>query len=94
MIATRNHDQDDEGVWIHQQAWMHLGRFEDEKMAEYAVKKEGNGVYAFVIDGSFTIEEEKLSTRDAMAVYNVEKVRIESRSEIAEILLIEVPLQY
>lgn len=87
-------DQNDEGVWIHQEAWMHLGRFEDGKVAEYAVKKEGNGIYAFVIDGSFTIEEEKLSTRDAMAISDTKRIKVVSNSENAEILLIEVPMEW
>ena len=43
--------KDDDGMWIHQDAWFHLGDFEKSKQIEYEIKKEGNGVYIFVIEG-------------------------------------------
>ena len=39
----------DEGVWIHQQAWFHLGNFDDGVSQSYSIKARGNGVYAFVL---------------------------------------------
>ena len=46
---------EDEGVWIHQDAWFHLGKFDKDFTAEYEIKKNGNGVYAFVIRGAVKI---------------------------------------
>ena len=40
---------DDDGMWIHQEAWFHLGDFEERTSIDYVLKKEGNGVYVFVI---------------------------------------------
>ncbi len=45
----------DEGSWIHQDAWFHLGNFTEKSSRTYQVKKEGNGVYVFVISGSVKI---------------------------------------
>src|SRR5690554_4268470 len=42
-------NQDDQGVWINQDAWFHIGKFEKGKSDEYKIKKEGNGVYAFIL---------------------------------------------
>ena len=39
-------NQEDEGVWIHQDAWFHLGTFDEGKETSYDLKKQGNGVYA------------------------------------------------
>lgn len=83
---------EDEGVWIHQDAWFHLGKFEKGLNENYTVKKEGNGVYAFVISGSVTINGQKLETRDALGVWNTEKLEITSSSD-AEILLMDVPME-
>jgi len=83
----------DEGVWIHQDAWFHLGNFENEKTFEYQVKKEGNGVYAFVLKGSFLIDGELAETRDGMGISGVANINFVAKSDDAEILLMEVPMQ-
>jgi redox-sensitive bicupin YhaK (pirin superfamily) len=83
----------DEGVWIHQDAWFHLGNFENEKTFEYPLKKEGNGVYAFVLKGSFLIDGELAETRDGMGISGVSTIHFIAKSDDAEILLMEVPMQ-
>jgi redox-sensitive bicupin YhaK (pirin superfamily) len=83
----------DEGVWIHQDAWFHLGNFENEKTFEYQIKKEGNGVYAFVLKGSFLIDGELAETRDGVGISGVANINFIAKSDDAEILLMEVPMQ-
>ena len=55
---------DDEGVWVHQDAWFHLGQFDKDFSLNYDVKMTGNGVYAFVLSGDFEVNGQKLETRD------------------------------
>jgi len=83
---------DDEGVWIHQNAWFHLGKFNMGISTEYNLKAPGNGVYAFVLSGDVTINEQGLNTRDGYGIWDVEKLSIRADSD-AEILLMEVPMQ-
>jgi redox-sensitive bicupin YhaK (pirin superfamily) len=83
---------EDAGVWIHQDAWFHLGKFEKGLTENYIVKREGNGVYAFVISGSVTINGQLLETRDALGVWNTENLEITSTSD-AEILLMDIPME-
>ena len=83
---------EDEGVWIHQDAWFHLGDFEEQTSIDYVLKKKGNGVYIFVIDGAFEIANEKLKKRDALGVWNTDSIKIETQS-VSEILLMEVPME-
>ena len=83
---------EDEGVWIHQDAWFHLGKFDNDITTEYTLKKEGNGVYAFILEGSFTINGIELNRRDGLGVWNVENIQIEATSGNSEILLMEVPM--
>ncbi|MBE99635.1 pirin family protein [Flavobacterium coralii] len=83
---------DDEGVWIHQDAWFHMGKFDNGVSTDYTIKKEGNGVYAFVLEGDFTINGISLNRRDGLGVWDTEKLDITAASENAEILLMEVPM--
>ena len=83
---------DDEGVWIHQEAWFHLGNFENNTETDYQVKKKGNGVYAFIIQGSAEIEGQPLAERDGFGVWNVENLQIKATSDHTEILLMDVPM--
>lgn len=82
----------DAGVWIHQDAWMHLGMFDQGRETRYPIKQLHHGVYVFVLSGSFEINEERLSPRDGMGIWNVSAVNIKSLERDAEILLIEVPM--
>jgi quercetin 2,3-dioxygenase len=82
------------GVWIHQQAWFHLGRFQSGKGETYTVKKPGNGIYAFVISGTFLVAGEKLETRDGLGIWNTDQFSIEATSDHSEILLMEVPMGF
>jgi quercetin 2,3-dioxygenase len=83
---------DDEGVWIHQDSWFHLGKFDKDFSTDYKVKKRGNGVYAFVLKGDITIEGNELNQRDGLGIWNTDKISIKSKSPDAEVLLMEVPM--
>lgn len=83
---------EDEGVWIHQDAWFHLGKFDANFKTEYPLKKKGNGVYAFILKGDFTIENQALNQRDGFGIWDIDKISIVSNSEEAELLLMEVPM--
>jgi len=83
---------DDAGVWIHQDAWFHLGTFDKDFSTKYALKKSGNGIYAFVIKGSFTIDEQQLNRRDGLGIWDTKNIKITANSKDAEILLMEVPM--
>ena len=82
----------DAGVWIHQDAWFHLGKFDEGFSVEYTIKKNGNGVYIFVLKGDVTIDETALNERDGLGIWNTDKISIKANSPDAEILLMEVPM--
>lgn len=82
----------DEGVWIRQDAWFHLGKFEKDMTLVYNIKKEGNGVYAFVLKGDIIINGEKLETRDGLGIWDTSKLDIQVK-EGAELLIMEIPME-
>jgi len=84
---------DDEGVWIHQNAWFHLGTFDKGFSTDYKLKAKGNGVYAFILKGDATINDQVLSTRDGFGIWDVDSFSIKADTD-AEILLMEVPMEF
>lgn len=82
---------DDAGVWIHQDAWFHLGALTAGTSLTYDLKKKGNGLYIFVLSGAVTVNGQRLDTRDGLGVWNTEHFNLESISS-AEVLLMEVPM--
>jgi redox-sensitive bicupin YhaK (pirin superfamily) len=83
---------EDEGVWIHQDAWFHLGNFDKGQNVHYQMKNEGNGLYAFILKGSFVIDEQEMGLRDGLGITGMDQIDIIAREDDAEILLMEVPM--
>ena len=86
-------NSEDAGMWVHQDTWFHLGEFDVEKSLDYTIKKPGNGVYVFVIQGSFNVEGENLKKRDAIGIWDTETINFTAQSE-SKILLVEVPMRF
>jgi redox-sensitive bicupin YhaK (pirin superfamily) len=84
---------EDAGVWIHQDAWFHLGKFDKGVITTYSLKKEGNGVYAFILSGNVTIDGQELETRDGFGIWDINALAIEANTD-AEFLLMEIPMHY
>ncbi len=87
VVAPNN----EKAVWINQDAWFSLGHLKSGFSASYQIKKTGNGVYAFVINGSVTINEQTLFKRDAIGIWDTGTLAITADTD-AELLLIDVPM--
>ena len=85
-------NSNDEGVWVHQDAWFHLGTFDNGAAAKYTIKKPGNGVYAFVLKGKFNLDGIEIENRDGLGIWETEEFILTSSEEGSEILLMEVPM--
>lgn len=83
---------DDDGVWIHQQAWFHLGDLSAGWEGSYTLKKADNGLYVFVIEGNILAEGIELSRRDGLGIIEKEKISIQTK-EASRVLLMEVPVK-
>jgi redox-sensitive bicupin YhaK (pirin superfamily) len=83
---------DDAGVWIHQDAWFHIGKFDLDFVTNYKVKKVGNGLYAFVLYGSFELAGQTLAERDALGITDFDQFELKALTKDAEILLMEIPM--
>ncbi len=86
-------DPIDEGVWIHQNAWFHIGELESGHAVDYHFKDgDKNGIYAFILEGDVSIEGESLQKRDGMGIWDTDHITITTQNG-GKVLLMEVPLQ-
>lgn len=92
LLQVLSPNAEDEGVWIHQDAWFHMGKFDKGFSTTYNLKKNGNGVYAFVLEGDVTINGNALNRRDGLGIWNTDSLTITADTQDAEILLMEVPM--
>ncbi len=81
----------DQGVWIHQDAWLNIGEFSEGKEVIYKIKNQGNGIYVFVIKGEVVIDGEKLCDKDGIGIWDVDQVNIKTISD-SKMLLMDVPM--
>jgi quercetin 2,3-dioxygenase len=87
-------NKNDAGVWIYQNAWFNLGRFDKDFDIDYNIQSKENGVYAFVINGQIDINGHQLNSRDALGIWDAPSLNIKSLSQDAEILLMDIPLTF
>ena len=85
-------DKDDQGVWVHQNAWFHIGDFDKGTKADYKLKDSNNGLYVFVLSGDVTINGQELNSRDGFGLWDIEEINLEA-NEDARVLLMEVPME-
>ena len=83
-------DPEAPGMWIHQDGWFYMGDFDTPTELEYDLHKKGNGVYAFLIEGTAEVAGESLQKRDALGVWDTDRFSLKANPH-SRILLIEVP---
>ncbi|MCO6462105.1 MAG: pirin family protein [Saprospiraceae bacterium] len=85
-------DREDEGVWIHQKAWIHLGDFNRGTTTTYTLHGKDNGVYIFNLEGTLTVDDISMNSRDGLGIWDTEKIEIHAESD-ARLLVMEVPMK-
>jgi hypothetical protein len=83
----------DDGVWIHQDAWFHMGNLSANTTVDYQLHLKNNGLYIFVIKGTIKVGEQELNARDGYGIWNFDSLTLTATSD-AEILTMEVPMNY
>jgi len=84
-------DANDDGVWIYQNAWFYLAQFDNGFTTNYKLKSKNNGVYAFILSGDVSINQQLLKTRDGYGIWETNTINIKAETD-AEFLLMEVPM--
>lgn len=91
FLTVVSPNQDDKAIWINQDAWFSLSNMDADVSLDYELHGANNGVYIFVLEGELSIEDKFLGKRDALAIYEIEKVNITAKTN-AKVLVIEIPM--
>jgi hypothetical protein len=81
----------DDVMWINQDAYFSIGKFNEDTIQNYSMQHNGNGAYIFVIEGEATIANEALGKRDAIGIWETDNFELKIKTN-SEILIIEVPM--
>jgi quercetin 2,3-dioxygenase len=92
-IVAPEEKADNGALWIHQDAYLHLGVFDEGKAIDYHLKSDGNGVYLFLIEGQLEINDETVNERDAYGIVEFDTFSFTTKAS-SKVLIIEVPMQY
>lgn len=92
FLQVLSPDKNDEGVWIHQNAWFSIGLIEKGNTINYSLKDKNNGVYAFVLEGTVSVNDEVLEKRDGLGITETEAFTV-TATDNAKVLLMEVPMK-
>jgi quercetin 2,3-dioxygenase len=84
-------EKDANSLWINQDCIFALTDLDAENNLDYTLKFAGNGVYFFVLEGSATIANQPLATKDAVGVSDTNNATVTTTTG-AKILAIEVPM--
>lgn len=81
-------------LWINQDAWISIADLAPNNTVEYTVKRKGNGAYFFVIEGTPTIHNQQLESRDALGVWEQSDAIVCSNNAEKQttILVLDVPM--
>lgn len=88
IVSGKN---DDQTLYINQNASISFGKLKTGKTKEYQNKFAGNGVYLFLLEGKIKIDENVLEKKDAIGITNTESFFIEAEDN-SEFVIIEVPM--
>jgi redox-sensitive bicupin YhaK (pirin superfamily) len=91
LVQVLSPNQEDEGVWVYQNAWFHLGRFNQDTQINHKLNLQSNGIYIFVLKGSVSIDNQELAERDGLGVWDTAAIQIEAKAG-SELLFMEVPM--
>lgn len=84
-------DKNGDALWISQDATFSMGSFDAEQRINYNITRPENGAYIFVLEGAVKINDQVLNKKDAMGVYDISSIVIDTQ-ESTRLLIIDVPM--
>lgn len=86
-------EQNDNALWVHQNAWIHMAELDANNSIEYTLKDPNNGLYTMIVNGLVEVGENVLKNRDAIGITDTEKVTFFAK-EKSKLLVLEVPMNW
>lgn len=77
---------------LQQNVWFKMAKFSENQSVEVFLEDaQNNGLYLFLLNGTLEVDEHKLETRDAIGIWDTNKINIQTTTN-SEFLLMEVPM--
>lgn len=70
-----------------------IGVYDGRKNGSFTLRNPKNGVFVFVLNGAFEVEDRLLETKDGLTLKETNRIEWEALSENAILLVTEVPLK-
>lgn len=93
FVQILSPNADDAGVWIYQDAWFNMGKFNAGVVKNYTLNKKGDGVYIFVLKGQIEVNGQLLENRDGFGIWETDRFDVKAIND-AKFLLMEVPMEF
>ena len=93
LLKIVSPDKNNGNLWLNQDAYLSMTDLEKNKSINYKLHTSGNGVYIFLIEGNISVEEETLSKRDGIGIWETDEISMKANQD-SQILLIEVPMNW
>lgn len=84
-------ENDDEGLKIHQDAWIYRTKLDAGNRVGHKLHSNGHGAYIFVIEGQVEIDGKTLNKRDAIGISEAEAFEIKAAAD-SDVIVFEVPM--
>lgn len=91
FLTVVSPEKDGNNIWINQDAYFSMANLDEGFQVDYQLHNQENGVYIFLLEGEIETENQLLKRRDALGVYEAERVSINAKTD-SKVLLIEVPM--
>jgi redox-sensitive bicupin YhaK (pirin superfamily) len=91
LVTVVSPMNDSVGVHIYQDAWFSLGNLDKDVTVTYSLKKAGNGVYFFLLEGEAVVNDIVLSRRDGLGISDADTFTIKATKD-AQVLVMDVPM--
>lgn len=69
-----------------------IGKYQGRSAAAYNLSHPQNGLFAYIIQGAFEVQNRLLHPRDGLALWDASDIELEALSNEAILLVIEIPL--
>ena len=93
FLTVVSPEENAKSIWINQDAYFSMANLDANFNLDYTLKNPNHGIYAFVLEGNVDVVGKTLGERDALGVYEIDKVSFKANSD-AKILVIEVPMTF
>ncbi|WJS95719.1 hypothetical protein NYQ10_04520 [Flavobacterium johnsoniae] len=70
-----------------------IGFYDGRKQGSFTLRNSKNGIFVFVVNGAFEVEDRLLEAKDGLALKETKKIEWEALSENAILMVIEVPIK-